>query len=247
MDREYRRLLYVAMTRAEDRLYLAGCSGTRQPLPDSWFFAMRTGLESLSDTELLADGTLRLENKQLAGKEPDRTDDKSEKTANAEAPPSWLFTPAEPERPPAPPLRPSKSEEPEQTINSPLQPENIHRFRRGTLTHKLLQFLPAHSKEKREHAAREFLNRFAQDLPENIREGIADETLKILSHPDFAAVFAPGSLAEVPVTGLLDDDRVVSGQIDRLLITDNEILIVDYKTNRPPPADQPVWNILKYR
>jgi ATP-dependent helicase/nuclease subunit A len=197
---------------------------------------MRTGLESLSDTELLADGTLRLENKQLAGKEPDRTDDKSEKTANAEAPPSWLFTPAEPERPPAPPLRPSKSEEPEQTINSPLQPENIHRFRRGTLTHKLLQFLPAHSKEKREHAAREFLNRFAQDLPENIRAGIADETLKILSHPDFAAVFAPGSRAEVPVTGLLDDDRGVSGQIDRLLITDNEILIVDYKTNRPPPA-----------
>ncbi|MBP7721004.1 MAG: double-strand break repair helicase AddA [Alphaproteobacteria bacterium] len=235
-DREYRRLLYVAMTRAEDRLYVAGCSSTRQPLPDSWFFAMRAGLESLSDTELLADGTLRLENKQLAGKEPDRTDDKTEKTASAEPPPPWLFTPAEPERPPAPPLRPSKSEEPEQPINSPLQADNIHRFRRGTLTHKLLQFLPAHLKEKREHAAREFLNLYAQDIPEKIRASIADETLKILGHPDFAAVFGRGSLAEIPVTGLLDDDRVVSGQIDRLLVTDNEILIVDYKTNRPPPV-----------
>jgi ATP-dependent helicase/nuclease subunit A len=235
-DKEYRRLLYVAMTRAEDRLYLAGCSGTRQPLPDSWFFAMRAGLESLSDTELLADGTLHLENKQLAGKEPDRKDEKTEKTGNTEAPPSWLFTQAEPERPATPPLRPSKSEEPEQTINSPLQPDNIHRFRRGTLTHKLLQFLPAHSKEKRANAAREFLNRYAQDLPEKIRSDIAKETLQILGHPDFAAVFDPGSLAEVPVTGLLDDNRVVSGQIDRLLITDNEILIVDYKTNRPPPT-----------
>jgi ATP-dependent helicase/nuclease subunit A len=135
-----------------------------------------------------------------------------------------------------PPLRPSKSEEPEPAINSPLQPENLHRFRRGTLTHKLLQFLPSLPDAKRKNAAQEFLNRFAPDLPENIRADIAAETLKILSHPDFAAIFGPGSLAEIPVTGLLDDGRVVSGQIDRLLITDTEISIVDYKTNRPPPT-----------
>jgi ATP-dependent helicase/nuclease subunit A len=235
-EKEYRRLLYVAMTRAEDRLYLAGCSGKKKPLDDSWFFPLRAGMESLTDTELLADGTLRLENKQLAGKEPDRADKKTAATTKTEQPPSWLFTPAAPERPATPPLRPSKSEEPEPAINSPLQPENLHRFRRGTLTHKLLQFLPSLPDAKRKNAAQEFLNRFAPDLPENIRADIAAETLKILSHPDFAAIFGPGSLAEIPVTGLLDDGRVVSGQIDRLLITDTEISIVDYKTNRPPPT-----------
>ncbi|MCE7886724.1 MAG: double-strand break repair helicase AddA [Alphaproteobacteria bacterium PRO2] len=236
-EKEYRRLLYVAMTRAEDRLYLAGCSGKKSPLDDSWFFPLRAGMESLPDTELLADGTLRLENKQLAGKEPDRADKKTQTAAKAEPPPPWLFTPAAPERPATPPLRPSKSEEPEPPVNSPLQPENLHRFRRGTLTHKLLQFLPGLPESKRENAAREFLNRFAADLPENIRSSIAAETLQVLGHPDFAAVFGPGSLAEIPVTGLLDDGRVVSGQIDRLLVTDKEILIVDYKTNRPPPKD----------
>jgi ATP-dependent helicase/nuclease subunit A len=235
-EKEYRRLLYVAMTRAEDRLYLAGCSGKKKPLDDSWFYPLRSGMESLTDTELLADGTLRLENKQLAGKEPDRADKKSETTTNTEAPPAWLFTPAAPERPATPPLRPSKSEEPEPAINSPLQPENLHRFRRGTLTHKLLQFLPSLPDAKRKNAAQEFLSRFAADLPENIRADIAAETLKILSAPDFAAIFGPGSLAEIPITGLLEDGRVVSGQIDRLLITDTEISIVDYKTNRPPPT-----------
>ena len=58
----------------------------------------------------------------------------------------------------------------------------------------------------------------------------------ILEHPDYAPLFGPGSQAEVPVTGYING-RLVSGQIDRLLITDTCIWIIDYKTNRPPPAD----------
>jgi len=60
--------------------------------------------------------------------------------------------------------------------------------------------------------------------------------LSVLQHPEFAAIFGPGSMAEVPLTGLLGN-RVMSGQIDRLLIGEDEILIVDYKTNRPSPRD----------
>jgi ATP-dependent helicase/nuclease subunit A len=58
--------------------------------------------------------------------------------------------------------------------------------------------------------------------------------MAVLRHPDFAPIFGPGSRAEVPLTALLSG-RVVSGQVDRLLITDSEILVVDYKTNRLPP------------
>ncbi len=235
-DKEDRRLLYVAMTRAEDRLYLAGCSGKQNPAPDSWFFALRAGLESLTETELQTDGALRLENPQLPGKKPDRPDRKSAREKNNETPPSWLFEKPKAESPPAPLLRPSRAEDHEPAVNSPLQPGRAHRFRRGTLTHKLLEFLPGMPVKKRESAAKNFLDRFAADLPASLRAEIAEETLTLLSHPDFAAVFGSGSVAEVPVAGVLEDGRIVSGQIDRLLVTDREIMIIDFKTNRPPPV-----------
>ena len=57
---------------------------------------------------------------------------------------------------------------------------------------------------------------------------------RVLQHPDFAAIFGPGSQAEVPIVGVIGE-RVVSGQVDRLLVTDSEVLVIDYKTNRPPP------------
>ncbi|MGB4108211.1 MAG: double-strand break repair helicase AddA [Alphaproteobacteria bacterium] len=235
-DKETRRLLYVAMTRAEDRLYLAGCSGKSNPAPESWFFALRAGLESLGETELQADATLRLENPQLPGKKPDRPDRETAQAQNTEAPPLWLFEKPRAEPPPAPLLRPSRAEEFEPAFNSPLQLERKHRFRRGTLTHKLLEFLPNIPDAKREIAAKNFLDRFAADLPTDIRGSITQETLTVLSHPDFAAVFGPGSVAEVPLAGVLEDGRTVSGQVDRLLVTDTEILVVDFKTNRPPPT-----------
>ena len=64
---------------------------------------------------------------------------------------------------------------------------------------------------------------------------LAAETLAVLDHAEFAALFGPSSRAEVPLVGLIGG-RVLSGQVDRLLVTDDEVLIVDFKTNRPPPA-----------
>jgi ATP-dependent helicase/nuclease subunit A len=56
----------------------------------------------------------------------------------------------------------------------------------------------------------------------------------------FAPVFATGSRAEVAIAGRLERPgtapALVSGQIDRLVVTAHEILIVDFKTNQAPPA-----------
>jgi ATP-dependent helicase/nuclease subunit A len=137
---------------------------------------------------------------------------------------------------------PSRAADFDIPATSPLISAGQDRFRRGTLTHQLLQFLPGITQAARLESANAFLASFAQDLSESVRSSIAQETLSILSHPDFAPLFGPGSLAEVPVSGLLSDGRIISGQIDRLLITDTDILIIDYKTNRPPPqsmADVP--------
>ncbi len=235
-DEEYRRLLYVAMTRAEDRLYLAGCKGTKNSNLKKWYDALREGLQSIENVETLEDGTLRLENPQT--KDPDRADKKQKQSKTAGKIPAYLLAPSAPEKMPGAPLNPSKLDTEEPAINSPLQPGNPHRFRRGILTHKLLEFLPNLAPEKHTEAAKNFLEHFAADIPPEMRAGIAKETLAILTDAKFAAVFGSGSLAEIPVTGKMADGRIVSGQIDRLLITADEILIVDYKTNRPPPLDE---------
>jgi ATP-dependent helicase/nuclease subunit A len=105
------------------------------------------------------------------------------------------------------------------------------------LTHHLLEILPDLLPDRREAAAKTLLERQGSDIPAHIRDEIARETLAILSNPAWAALFGPGSMAEVSITGLSGTEPV-SGQIDRLVVTDGEILIVDYKTNRPPPADE---------
>ena len=76
--------------------------------------------------------------------------------------------------------------------------------------------------------------------PTSEREALADEVLALIADARFAPVFAPGSRAEVSIVGRLErpgrPPALVSGQIDRLVVTPEEVLIVDYKTNHAPPA-----------
>ena len=73
--------------------------------------------------------------------------------------------------------------------------------------------------------------------------GIVRETLAILYEPEFAPLFSATSRAEVPLSAILPRPGGngpalnLSGQIDRLSITHDEVMIVDYKTNRPPPHE----------
>jgi ATP-dependent helicase/nuclease subunit A len=116
-----------------------------------------------------------------------------------------------------------------------------NRFLRGTITHALLQYLPTMPPAQWESAARTFVKLRGDVLPARIRASIVTETLAVLHHPTFADVFGPHSRAEVaivaeipPPTGKGATVRI-AGQIDRLVDTDDRVLIVDYKTNRPPP------------
>jgi ATP-dependent helicase/nuclease subunit A len=97
-----------------------------------------------------------------------------------------------------------------------------------------LQTLPDLPREQRRDAAARYLALPAHVLEPDQQAEILAETLAVLNHPDFAALFGPGSRAEVPLTGLIAG-RVISGVVDRLAVTDSEVLVVDYKTNRPPP------------
>ena len=111
------------------------------------------------------------------------------------------------------------------------------RFKRGLLVHRLLQGLPELPLPERDAVARRFLALPTHALPPDEQDDIRSETLAVLAHPDFASLFGPRSQAEVPLVGLIAG-HAVSGQIDRLVVEDDRVLIVDYKTMRPLPASE---------
>ncbi|MGF6226164.1 ATP-dependent helicase/nuclease subunit A [Inquilinus ginsengisoli] len=243
-DQEYRRLLYVALTRAEDRLYLCGHYATERgkPADGCWYHLVRDGLATLPDAATVAidgiegpgveGGGLRLHRPQAdraAGPEAVAP----EATAAVPAP-DWLHRPPPPEPDPTRPLTPSRPEV-EPPARSPLDGSDQGRFRRGALIHALLQALPDLPPEAREAAARRYLARPQHGRDEAEQAEIVATTLAVLGQPGFEALFGPGSRAEVPVVGLVEG-RALSGQIDRLVVTPDSVLVVDYKTNRPPPA-----------
>lgn len=237
LDAEYRRLLYVAMTRAEDRLYIGGAQGKKKISDQCWYNLIEPGLRQHPDIETLPDGTVRLHNPQQ--KDGDKKSKAETITPLNIALPDWFYTPALEEKNTLNIVRPSHLEE---AALSPLESTDQSRFLRGNLTHKLLQILPDMPVDKRASAAEHYLSNSHQNLSAEIKAEILHETLSILTHPAFKDIFGPGSIAEVPITGQLESGQRLSGQrlsgqIDRLLITPEDIYILDFKTNRPPPRD----------
>jgi ATP-dependent helicase/nuclease subunit A len=247
-DQEYRRLLYVALTRAEDRLYLCGWE-TRQTAPaGNWYELVKAGLESLGgEIELSFDGPdgwsgkgRRLDSPQTVAPKPD--DILPARPARDEALPAWFRAPPDPEPAPPKPLAPSRPDTPEPPARSPLAGDGAALFKRGRLVHRLLQALPDVPSAAREAAARRYLALAVHDLGREERESILAETLAVLERPDFVSLFGPDSKAEVPLVAVLGE-RAISGQIDRLVVLPDRVLIVDYKTLRPSPrqpAETPV-------
>ncbi|MGB6230514.1 MAG: PD-(D/E)XK nuclease family protein, partial [Litorimonas sp.] len=112
------------------------------------------------------------------------------------------------------------------------------KFQRGILIHKLLEILPDHSPARRPELARQIVDQYP-DFVESEREAILAEVFGVLDNPDFAAVFAEGSRAEVSLAGrvstIRDGDVFLTAQVDRLNVTPDRVYLVDYKSNRPPP------------
>ena len=242
---EYRRLLYVAMTRAADRLIVGGCmpGNMNTVRKHSWYDLISKGLESAGlhlQTIETSDGMVkryaRLEDASTAA-----TGAAATTAAAAIELPSWLHTPAPPQAAADTLLRPSDPAEDEgrsfrtgESVQT-----RAHALRRGTLVHRLLQSLPDVATERRRDAALTFLARNAGDWGDSERETLAAGVLALIADTRFAPVFGAGSRAEVSIVGRLERPgriaALVSGQIDRLVVTPSEILIVDFKTNQAPP------------
>ncbi len=110
---------------------------------------------------------------------------------------------------------------------------------RGRLVHRLLQSLPEVLPERRAEVGAGYLASAAGDgwSPQD-RAQLLAEVMAVVGDPAFAEAFAPGSRAEVEIAGRLGD-AIISGRVDRLAVTERRVLIVDFKTNRPAPAEAP--------
>ena len=247
-EHEYRRLLYVAMTRAADRLIVGGCMpGNRKDVrPLSWYDLIDKGLGKsglvLHEIETAA-GTVKRYTRPGEA-EPTAAGPATRDIAATIALPSWLRVPAPRETPIDGLLRPSDPADDDsgQFVRTGETQQLRKRARlRGTLVHRLLQSLPDLPPDRRSQAAAGYLARNAPDddgWSKDHRDAIAALVLALIGNINFAAVFAPGSRAEVSIVGWLDRSGKrlsVSGQIDRLVVTPDEILIIDYKTNHNPP------------
>ncbi|AJY45205.1 double-strand break repair helicase AddA [Martelella endophytica] len=251
---EYRRLLYVAMTRAADRLFVTGYRGKTE-VPDCWHRLVWSAL-SADDTgrcdtvEVMGPGE-----EQWAGLlwqekiPPRRFEPASEATSSGKARPPLPMALTEAYREaarPAPPLSPSKAgievEDPAPLTASPLFAERRTNLalERGRLVHRLLQLLPGFAPEDRDGACRRYLERAGHHLPEDETARIAASVLTVMADPRLASVFAANARAEVSITGtvrLEGGSYTVSGRLDRLAVDGNRVVLVDFKTNRNPPED----------
>jgi len=243
---ENHRLLYVAMTRARDRLHVTGwergkkAKGAEHGRKEgSWYELIRPALEEIPGGEPFeAPGGegLRVVSPQIADPERDGGESVMQQLMPMAEP--WMLVPPAPEADPPDPLAPSRASEHEPPALSPFAGDDTSRFRRGRLIHRLLQTLPDIAAERRSDAARCWLAASAPDLNDGERAEIAMETLRIVEDPAFADLFGPASLAEVPIAGLVQTSegrRAISGQVDRLAVTEDVVTVIDYKTNRPPP------------
>ncbi|MBP0582442.1 double-strand break repair helicase AddA [Labrys sp. LIt4] len=236
-EAEHRRLLYVALTRAEDRLIIAGFEGATARRPGNWYDMIADALRERG-ARVEPDG----EGERLVYEPTPRraVEGRPAKDQAAAVPtPAWLRQKAAPERAEEVALSPSETEHPEELAGLvDTLPADSRTLRRGALIHALLQYLPDVEPPARRDQALAFLARAAAEWPED-HQVWAEEALAVLALPSLEPLFAAGSRAEVALTGRITRqgraDYAVSGRIDRLAVGPDTVWIVDFKTNRRPP------------
>jgi ATP-dependent helicase/nuclease subunit A len=111
---------------------------------------------------------------------------------------------------------------------------------RGTWIHQLLERLPAVARDERAAAADRWLERSAGLQDGSERCEIVEQVCGLLSDSRFASLFGEGSLGEAPLAATLADGRVIAGTVDRLLVEENRVSVVDFKTGRVPASDSEI-------
>jgi ATP-dependent helicase/nuclease subunit A len=236
---EHWRLLYVGLTRAEERLVIAGLqpkvNGGVRP-ENSWHLRVERALVSLGaqpDDDAGWGEVLRYRGSVPAGSVKPKPPATSFPGPQV---PAWAKSAAPREARPPQPLTPSSMGEDNETAPPPSEAQRAA-AERGTFIHHLLERLAPVQADERHETALRWLERSAGVPDATVRTEIADTVCSVLSDPGFSPLFGEGSLAEAPLAATLPDGRVVAGTVDRLLVEANVVSVIDFKTGRVPESD----------
>ncbi|RYE57321.1 MAG: hypothetical protein EOP20_07610, partial [Hyphomicrobiales bacterium] len=235
---EYWRKLYVAMTRAEDELFVTGALTLRGKPEGSWYDAIESALAAESEVFVREGETVALVYPALRP-QPSPV---STKTIEKPLAPKW----ADPEPLPVfttpPLLSPSRARDGEN--NEPVLATAAEQVRdaetarkSGIALHALLQHLGKVDKNLWPKVVPRALETLLPDMPEE-QERLADKALSILNRAEFAEIFGPASRAELPflVEAMRNGEPIrLSGRIDRLVVDDHSVLVIDYKSDAVAP------------
>lgn len=242
MVEEHHRLLYVAMTRAEDRLIVCASQAKGEAPAGSWYAMVTEGLAaSEPGLQAIGEGEEAILRFSVTAPAMSIEPDEPRPEASMLVVPAWLDVPLEREVEPAPPLRPSGAFAAADGEDRPGDgPFLAEAAAAGRLAHLLLQILPEVPAKHRAQAAYSLAEARGRTLPPDRRGRIVADALRLLGEPLLVALFGAGALAEAPVAGeiALPDGsrRAVSGRIDRLAILPDSVIIADFKTTARPPA-----------
>jgi ATP-dependent helicase/nuclease subunit A len=239
---EHRRLLYVALTRAKDRLVIAGhlSDPKKTEAPEnSWYALVREGLaDKAKETEIAGFDTPVLVFQPTPGAQVERPPAAVVETPAA---PAWIFERLPKEKPAPEWIAPSRAVEHEFAGGEASQLA-VSAKARGVLLHRLIEELPRIAGDATAAADR-YLTNAAPTLSDAERTALRDEALAVLAHPGIASLLATPGRAEVPVAGQIErpgqSPLFVSGQIDRLIVTPDKVTILDFKSDRPMPSSAP--------
>ena len=238
---EHWRLLYVALTRAADRLVVAGVApkpkkdGSEARPVNCWHVVVERALTRLGVTPATngrwGTGLVYGSGGRARGKE------KADKaTVPPIAIPPWATSAAPPESRPPRPLAPSAIAADDQSSPPPSEAMRAAALR-GTWIHQLLERLPAVEPGKRPAVTDRWLELSAGVANSEARRLIVEQVCGILANESFSALFGDGSLGEAPLAATLPDGRVIAGTVDRLLVEDQKISVIDFKTGRVPATE----------
>ena len=232
-EQESLRLLYVAMTRAKTWLIVA-CAGIADA-NGAWHKLISQGMQAVGAVQT-GNGRQRYE----FGDWPKSAAKQSLTLPDLGSLPDWTGRDAPDVARPEQPISPSDLGGAKALAGDPGLTLDVDAKQRGTALHLLLHHLPRVLSEGWADVARALIP------DDGLRDNVMPEALALLNAPHLAAVFAADSLSEVTVTGQIGTRRMV-GSIDRLIITDTTVTVVDYKSNQtiPVSADQIPEGILR--
>ncbi|QLC24253.1 double-strand break repair helicase AddA [Parasphingopyxis algicola] len=235
---EHWRLLYVALTRAEEQLVIGGSLGPRNKdgaPQDSWYAAVERAMDRFDGDWQESDlwqGVSLFDGAAVSKASPRTAASRRSVVADL-AKPEWLEQPAPQEERPPRPLAPS-SLGADTVADPPPDAAMLEAAERGLLLHALFERLPEVEPSRRRAAALAWLERSAGLGDASRRERLADDALAVIDDPAFADIFGPDALAEAPIAAVAGD-IVVSGTVDRLLVGEDAVRVVDFKTGRVVP------------